>query len=882
MTLTQPPRPPALALKRCAVAALLLGWFLFAVTTPGWATAPPDSGTVLPLRRALQLLAEQTGIGVVFADDLVDGVSVQAEIDGKDVEGSLRRLLTGTHLDFVRRTPDRLILFRKEGVATRRVAGVMRDKLTGLVLPDATLAFAQTTLAVRADAHGAFALKQVPLAVTRGKATAPGYFDLPVRLSSDGGDQDLELLLERRTEVREVVQVFRGRGNALAISALSGSMRLSPDQVGDGSHPSKDLFASLSLIPGVDTGLGDSGVGVRGGRPSENLVLLDGMPLYQVDHAIGYFSSLNADAIDSIQIFKGGFPASYGGRVTGVLDLTVKGEAVDSFELYAGVNEDLAHVTVATPLGSRASVLVSARRSVSDRTTSDIYARVFEGTFNDTINEEEFSEDGYRSERSLDFDDTIAKLFWRPTAKDKLTATYYSGSDGIVEAISYDWPEGKFPLSGKEGEWGNQASTIHWRHDWNGRAATEVRWLSSEFESVFAYDDLPGDAQFEYDDDGILTLDATLRYDARNYLKDRTFAVTQHWTPNARHQLEAGFRTSRLEQAFVQSSEDRDYFYSETVDTKTESLYLQDRWQPLPKVALLLGWRHEKNSLTRAKHNEPRLSWNIEVTDNWSMRGRFGRYHQFALRSPDTFVYFEGYPTWFLAETDWVRTIRSDHVSVAAHYERPTWLFDLELYKRNSNGSIQRLYSPVDGFRSRPSQTSDIVRGLDALFQFKRGRFSGWLGYGYMDAKVLRDVVNAEILDHPSDVERPHSWKLSGQYAVNLWRHAFNWRFASGQPYDLPVPVGVVFEEDGETEFILVASETPNNLRLPATHQLDVLVARKVTLGRYVGEAGLSLANLYDRRNVIYRYYQNEGEALIPIDVVGFGFRPSLYLQLRF
>lgn len=885
MTLTQPPRPSTCAFVRRALPSLFLWCGLLAVwVTPCWATAPAQNepGEVLPLRRALQLLAEQTGIGVVFADDLVDGVSVQAEIDGKDVEHSLRRLLAGTHLDFVRRTPDRLILFRKEGVATRRVAGVIRDKLTGLALADAQLAFAETTLAATADGNGAFALKQVPVAVTRAKVTAPGYFDLPVRLSADQGDQELVLSLERRTEVREVVQVFRGRGNALAISALSGSMSLSPDQVGDGSHPSKDLFASLSLIPGVESGLGDSGVGVRGGRPSENLVLLDGMPLYQIDHAIGYFSSLNADAIESIEIYKGGFPATYGGRVTGVLDLTVKGEGVDSFEFYAGVNEDLAHLTVATPLGSRASMLVSTRRSVADRTTRDIYARVFEGTFNDEILEEEFDESGYRSERSLDFDDTIAKLFWRPTGKDKISITYYEGADGISEGVSFDLPEGKFPLYGKDGEWGNQATTVHWRHDWHGRAATEVRWLWSDFHSDFAYDDLPSGAQFEYDEDGNLVLARPLRSETNNYLKDRTFTLTHHWSPNDKHQIELGLGLSQLEQAFIQRSTDFGYDFRDSVKTDTDAFYIQDRWQPLPQLALLLGWRREHNTLTGSDHDQPRISWNIELNRHWSLRGRFGRYHQFALRSPDTFNYFEGYPTWFLAEEDWVRVIRSDHFSLAAHYEQPTWLVDLEWYQRYSHGNIQRLFNPEVGLRARPAQTRDRVRGLDALFQYKRGRFSGWLGYGYMDAQVLRDVVTGAVLDHPSDVERPHSWKLSAQYAVNLWRFASNWRYASGQPYDLPQMIGPIIDDDGETEFILIPSETTNNLRLPATHQLDLLLARKVTLGGYVGELGLSLANIYDRRNVLYRYHQNEGAELIPIDVVGFGFRPSMYLQLRF
>ncbi|CAM2006510.1 TonB-dependent receptor [Acanthopleuribacter pedis] len=837
---------------------------------------------VMPLREALLQLAEQAQLEVVFADDLVDGVSVQLPGTPAEAEVVLGRLLSGTHLAFERRSTARFILFPKAEVTTRVLSGVIRDDLTDAPVSGAVFAMVDAALAVRSDEQGRFELKQIPVDTKRFRVSAAGYADLEQDLAEVAGGTALELRLSRRDTVSEVVKVFRSKGSALSVSALSGSLKLSPDQVGDGSHPSKDLFASLSLIPGIETSLGDSGVGVRGGRPSENLVLLDGIPLYQVDHAIGYFSSLNADAVQEIQVFKGGFPAAYGGRVTGVLDLEVKGEKIDRFELYAGVNEDLAHLTVATPLGKNGSVLISSRRSVGDRTSNDIYRRVFEGTFNDPVVERENDDEGFAAIRRISFDDTIAKLTWRLSDRDDISLTYYTGADSIDERISYQLPEQSLSLYGKDGEWGNDAATFRWRHQWGAQFSTQMRLVWSRFESEFSFNTLPDDEEAEIDDEGNVTLADLVQSDTDNGLEDRTLVISQHWSPNTKNQIEFGFSVANLERTYLERDLNGTDVFAERLDTKVQTIYVQNRWQPLPELAFLFGWRREGNSQTHSEHDQPRFSWKLDLSRNWSLRGNLGRYHQYVLRSPDTLNYFEGSPTWFLAEEDWVRVIRSDHLGLAAHYEQPTWLVDVEWYQRETNGTIQRIFNPVNGFRDRPLQTQDRIQGLDVLVQFKRGRFSGWVGYGYMDAKIVRDIVNGERLNHPSDIERPHSWKLSGQYAINLWRFSINQRYADGLPFDIPRSVLVGFEDDGEPEYALIDSETPNNLRLPATHQLDVLIARKVTLGGYVGEVGVSFANVYDRRNVLYRYYQDEGEDLVPIDVQGFGFRPSLYLQLRF
>ena len=125
-----------------------------------------------------------------------------------------------------------------------------------------------------------------------------------------------------------------------------------------------DIFRSLQLLPGISgTNEGSSGLFVRGGTPDQNLVLLDGMTVYHVDHFFGFFSAFNADAIKDVQIYKDGFPAKYGGRTSSVVDLTGKTGDANNFQLGAGLNLLSSNAVMEVPLGGRGSFLLSARRS---------------------------------------------------------------------------------------------------------------------------------------------------------------------------------------------------------------------------------------------------------------------------------------------------------------------------------------------------------------------------------------------------------------------------------------------------------------------------------------------------------------------------------------
>ena len=146
----------------------------------------------------------------------------------------------------------------------------------------------------------------------------------------------------------------------------------------------KDIFRALQLLPGISgTNESSSGLYIRGGTPDQNLVLLDGFTVYHVDHFYGFFSAFNSDVIKDVQLFKGGFPAKYGGRISSVMDLTGKTGNSNKFTLSSSISLLSANATVEIPIGNKANILISGRRSYTDILKSRLYKSIFD-LYNDS------------------------------------------------------------------------------------------------------------------------------------------------------------------------------------------------------------------------------------------------------------------------------------------------------------------------------------------------------------------------------------------------------------------------------------------------------------------------------------------------------------------
>ena len=264
------------------------------------------------------------------------------------------------------------------------IKGVVKDAESGESLPFANIILKGTKHGTMANSDGYFVLVDAPVDTCTIEVRYIGFktqvitvVNIPEGLPP--------LTIEMKQELYEIEgMTVKGRQTEMLDASRQVSrVTVSPREITTLPNIGEvDVFRVLQLLPGISGASdGESGLYVRGGTPDQNLVLFDGMTIYHVDHFFGFFSAFNADAIKDIQVYKGGFPAEYGGRTSSVVNLTGKSGNMNKTELGIGGNLLSVHGNYEIPLPNNlGSFLITGRRSYTDFIQSDLYNSIYELT----------------------------------------------------------------------------------------------------------------------------------------------------------------------------------------------------------------------------------------------------------------------------------------------------------------------------------------------------------------------------------------------------------------------------------------------------------------------------------------------------------------------
>ena len=260
-------------------------------------------------------------------------------------------------------------------------------------------------------------------------------------------DTTVNISLQSGTDLNEVVIVATTKRENNVKAAQMGKINLSVEQIkGVPAFMGEvDLLKVVQLLPGVrNAGEGSSGIYVRGGGPDQNLILLDDAVVYNTGHLFGFFSIFNSDAIKNVSLIKGGMPAQYGGRLSSVLDVSMKEGNNKKFQTEGGIGLIASRFSVQGPIvKDKSSFIISARRTYIDALTKPF---VKQGT--------QFYGSGYY------FYDLNTKINYKFSDKDRLYLSGYFGRD------VFDFKNGKQSLNIKI-PWGNATGTLRWNHVFN-------------------------------------------------------------------------------------------------------------------------------------------------------------------------------------------------------------------------------------------------------------------------------------------------------------------------------------------------------------------------------------------------------------------------------
>lgn len=773
-----------------------------------------------------------------------------------------------------------------------QVSGRLRDAKTGETLPYAGVAVLATGKGSYTNVDGYFTMHNVPSDTSTLVFSNMGYLRVLFKLTPDMVGKQLQIELEP-TSITLAAVAIEGVSNQTVDVAQEVSMiSMNPAQLTKLPNLGEvDIFRSLQLMPGI-SGSNDasSGLYVRGGTPDQNLILLDGITVYHVDHFFGIFSAFNAESIKDIKVYKGGFDASYGGRVSSVVDLTSK--TGNTKKVSAGVGGNLlsANAIVELPFWKeKASLLVAGRRSFTDILKSNTYTKLF-----DNVTEEDENNDpgfgiigGNTVEPDFFFYDLNAKLSFNPSPKDVITTSLFNSKDDLRSFTDQKLGT-DFRLSSADStKWGNLGYSLKWSRKWNNSFYSNLTAASSNYFSDYS---LTTEVAFD-------TLQFVARNIQENQVKDFSVRLDNEWSLNDKHKIDFGGVFTAYDVDYKYILDDTIFLQDRNDKANLSSIYLGDTYEPSSIIKIKPGVRASWYDGTNKFYVEPRLSFSYQPTERFTFKGAWGKYYQFINRVILENVLSGSRDFWLVADTAQLPVVSSFHYIAGATYQTDKFLVDAEFYYKTMDGLLEyslrfgTLEEQLANTNALYYQGSGIAKGMDLLVQKKTGFLKGWVAYSWAQVQHTFPAIN-KGQTFPALHDQRHEVKVVGMSTWKKIDFALVFIYASGKPYTAPIGQYTITLLDGrETALIHIGDK--NNNRLLPYHRLDFSVSYNFAVKKKLeGIAGISFFNIYNRRNIKFKRFQLvefDPDTYQPItpkitttDVMLLGFIPNVFLKLKF
>jgi hypothetical protein len=647
----------------------------------------------------------------------------------------------------------------------------------------------------------------------------------------------------------EEIEVKANRTDEAA-SHLSSLSFLSPEMEEIDRMPvilgERDVLKTLQFQPGIKSARENSaGFNVRGGSNDQNLILLDGVPVYNVNHLFGFFSVFNSDAIKDVSLYKGGIPARYGGRLSSVLDISMKeGNMKDSYGVFS-ISPVSARMTYETPIKKdTATFIVSLRRTLLD-IPMFLYQTAIE-------------RDGNYGYYFYDFN---AKTNWIINPRNRVYLSFYSGKDSQYYNNNRDGTNSKHRYN-----WGNITSVFRWNHNFSPKLFSNISAYYSRYQLTNHGSSDSGEQE--------------VVFRATSDMQDLALKADFDWYLSPSYTIRFGGKASRMQFApnIVQMKGiDTDILLNEEQKNNSSHFeYFAENNLKAGKFNLNLGLRGA-TYITGEKtyhHFEPRAAVKFQSQTGFSANASYTQMTQFIHLLTNSSL---GMPTdLWVASTDEVKPQESEQVSAGIEQRLSNYVFGFETYYKWMRDVI-RFEEGAVFLSSQDTKWNENIsvgrgRAYGAEFMAKKvqGKLTGMLSYTLSwSERQFNEVNQGRWFPHKYD--RRHDVSLLGEYRLfkNEYREksvSFGFTLQSGNNLSMP-------DVEYEGIYLPGASENthgvpdwqqanqsydnPNNLKRPVFHHLDLgynLKRKKLDGKTYTWS--FSVYNIYNRMNPWY-YYKN-------------------------
>ncbi|MGC4103871.1 TonB-dependent receptor [Ferruginibacter sp.] len=732
------------------------------------------------------------------------------------------------------------------------VSGYITDSLNGETLIGASIAIQGQAKGISSNQYGFYSITLEEgeyIFVVSFIGFQPKAFAVKLR-----SDQQFNFnLISKVTQYQEVIVSSKKRDNNVK-NAQMGKFTLPIEQIK--SIPAflgeVDLLKTIQLLPGIrNAGEGSAGLYVRGGGPDQNLILLDDAPVYNTGHLFGFFSIFNSDAIKNVSLIKGGMPAQYGGRLSSVLDISMKEGNNQKLQVDGGIGLIASRISIQGPLKKdKASFIVSARRTYIDALVKPAISKT-----------SQFYGSGYY------FYDLNAKMNYRFSEKDRLYLSGYFGRD------VFDFVNGRQSLNVNI-PWGNATGTLRWNHVFNKRLFGNTTAVYNDYNFTFKA------AQNNFE----LKLASGIR--------DLSLKQDFDLYPFTGHKIKFGgiYTYHKFTPSVISGKQDSVVFNPNNAQVKyahEAAFYIQDDWEINDKIKINAGIRYSLfqqigafkiyktddngNRLDSTVYKkgqpiktygglEPRLTVRYALNDETSIKASVTRNLQYIhlVSNAGTTL-----PTDIWVPSTYKVKPQISYLYAAGlfkNFKDNTYETSLEFYYKKMQNQIeyQEGYTPntLEDTENFFTFGKGWSYGSELFINKTKGKLTGWVGYTL--SWTWRQFAALNFGDkYPAKYDRRNDLSIVAMYELNKkWKLSAAFVYGSGNAATLPqrfyIIGGVLTQEYSRI----------NEYRLPSYHRLDlsaILTPKKNEKRKWKSEWVFSIYNTYSRQNPYFIYFDQSG-----------------------
>ncbi|WP_160114078.1 TonB-dependent receptor plug domain-containing protein [Aquimarina sp. AU119] len=623
-----------------------------------------------------------------------------------------------------------------------------------------------------------------------------------------------------------------------------------------------DLLQTIQALPGilsVEETVSD--INVRGGTNDQNLILWDGIKMYQSGHFFGLISAFNPYLTKNVQLIRNGSSASYGGGVSSIISMNTSNEINKERDISLGINMISIDGYIDTPLGKKSSLQLSMRKSISEVLETPTYTQYFDKAFQDSevLNT---TDNTFNTNDDFSFYDISLRWLYQLTPQDLIKV------NALVIRNDLDFQENatinQVNIARESNvNQNNSTGSIWYQRKWNDFFRSEILMYGTSFTLEAINSDIFNDQRLQQENKVLesgIKLNTLLKINS-NFNVKSGYQFNETGITNLRDVNNPTFRDLIKEVVRTNS-----IFSEVELKSKNNNTHLN------------LGVRFNYFDKFDTFIAEPRLSFNHKFLDHFTVETLAELKSQITsqvIESQNDFLGVEN-RKWVLSNDNNIPILKSQQVSLGLSYNHNNWLVSTDTYYKHIDGIL----SQSQGFQNQLEFESDhgsyTVKGVDFLINKRFEKLSAWLSYSYATNMYSFNTLSER--DFPNNIDIRHNINFAVSYTLDNFKFSTGINWHSGKPTTIPI-AGDEISEDGSINY-----NHPNSDTIEDYTRWDASATYNFKLFKNTNSLlGVSVWNILSQENIVNNYYRtNNTQNVEEVRQFGLGFTPNVVFRINF